>query len=107
MFVAVPVSGSLPGIVKTVIIADGMLSVINYKHAKGIIVEAEKTSITKHSKVIMMLRYNFYRWNDFVIHFRKRSGQIIEDYTIQSWTMDKDRLIKGHMFIFKYFECLL
>ena len=36
--------------------------------------------------------------------FRKWAGQIVKDYTIQGWTMDKERLKKGHMFTDAYFE---
>ncbi len=36
--------------------------------------------------------------------FRKWAGQIVKDYTIQGWTMDKERLKKGHMFTDEYFE---
>ena len=30
--------------------------------------------------------------------------RIVKDYTIQGWTMDKERLKKGHMFTDEYFE---
>lgn len=36
--------------------------------------------------------------NDHAVRFRKWAGQIVKDYTIQGWTMDKERLKKGHMF---------
>lgn len=42
--------------------------------------------------------------NDRAVRFRKWSGQIVKDYTIQGWTMDKERLKKGHMFTDEYFE---
>ena len=42
--------------------------------------------------------------NDRAVRFRKWSGQIVKDYTIQGWTMDKERLKKGHMFTDDYFE---
>lgn len=42
--------------------------------------------------------------NDRAIQFRKWAGQIVKDYTIQGWVMDKERLIKGHMFTDEYFE---
>ena len=38
------------------------------------------------------------------VQFRKWAGQIVKDYTIQGWVMDKERLIKGHMFTDEYFE---
>lgn len=33
--------------------------------------------------------------NDRAARFRKWAGQIVKDYTIQGWTMDKERLKKG------------
>lgn len=38
------------------------------------------------------------------MQFRKWVGQIVKDYTIQGWVIDKERLIKGHMFTDEYFE---
>ncbi|WP_330587199.1 RhuM family protein [Aminipila butyrica] len=31
------------------------------------------------------------------VRFRKWSGQIVKDYTIQGWSMDKERLKKGRV----------
>ena len=42
--------------------------------------------------------------NDRAVQFRKWAGQIVKDYTIQGWTMDAERLKKGHMFTDEYFE---
>ena len=42
--------------------------------------------------------------NQRAVHFRKWSGQIVKDHTIQGWTMDVERLKKGHMFTDEYFE---
>ena len=42
--------------------------------------------------------------NDRAVRFRKWAGQIVKDHTIQGWTMDKERLKKGHMFTDEYFE---
>jgi len=42
--------------------------------------------------------------NDRAIQFRKWARQIVKDYTIQGWTMDVDRLKKGHMFTDEYFD---
>ena len=42
--------------------------------------------------------------NERDVQFRKWAGQIVKDYTIQGWAMDKERLIKGHMFTDAYFE---
>lgn len=38
------------------------------------------------------------------MQFRKWAGQIVKDYTIQGWTMDAERLKKGHMFTDEYFD---
>ncbi|WP_366935971.1 RhuM family protein [uncultured Phascolarctobacterium sp.] len=38
------------------------------------------------------------------VQFRKWAGQIVKDHTIQGWTMDVERLKKGHMFTDEYFE---
>ena len=38
------------------------------------------------------------------MQFRKWAGQIVKDHTIQGWTMDVERLKKGHMFTDEYFE---
>lgn len=42
--------------------------------------------------------------NPRAVQFRKWAGQIVKDYTIQGWTMDVDRLKKGHLFTDEYFE---
>ena len=34
--------------------------------------------------------------NPRAVQFRKWAGQIVKDYTIQGWTMDVERLKKGH-----------
>ena len=42
--------------------------------------------------------------NQRAVQFRKWAGQIVKDHTIQGWTMDVERLKKGHMFTDEYFE---
>ena len=42
--------------------------------------------------------------NERAIQFRKWAGQIVKDYTIQGWVMDKERLKKGTLFTDEYFE---
>jgi hypothetical protein len=42
--------------------------------------------------------------NQRAVQFRKWAGQIVKDYTIQGWTMDVDRLKKGHLFTDEYFD---
>ena len=52
----------------------------------------------------MIIAVGFKVNNPRVVQFRKWAGQIVKDYTIQGWVMDKKRLIKGHMFTDEYFE---
>ena len=59
---------------------------------------------TKHYNLQMIIAVGFKVNNDRAVRFRKRSGQIVKDYTIQGWTIDKERLKKGHMFTDEYFE---
>lgn len=59
---------------------------------------------TKHYNLQMIIAVGFKVYNDRAVQFRKWAGQIVKDYTIQGWTMDKERLIKGHMFTDEYFE---
>lgn len=42
--------------------------------------------------------------NERAVRFRKWSGQIVKDYTIQGWAMDVERQKKGHMFTDDYFD---
>ncbi len=42
--------------------------------------------------------------SDRAVQFRKWAGQVLKNYTIQGWAMDKERLIKGHLFTDEYFE---
>lgn len=57
-----------------------------------------------HYNLQMIIAVGFKINNDRAVRFRKWSGQIVKDYTIQGWTMDKERLKKGHMFTDEYFE---
>lgn len=63
-----------------------------------------KTYNTKHYNLQAIIAVGFKVNNDRAVRFRKWSGQIVKDYTIQGWTMDKERLKKGHMFTDEYFE---
>lgn len=58
----------------------------------------------EHYSLQMIIAVGFKVNNDRAVQFRKWSGQIVKDYTIQGWTMDKERLKKGHMFTDEYFE---
>ncbi len=57
-----------------------------------------------HYNLQMIIAIGFKVNNDRAVRFRKWAGQIVKDYTIQGWTMDKERLKKGHMFTDEYFE---
>ena len=57
-----------------------------------------------HYNLQMIVAVGFKVNNERAVRFRKWAGQIVKDYTIQGWTMDKERLKKGHMFTDKYFE---
>lgn len=59
---------------------------------------------TKHYNLQAIIAVGFKVNNERAVRFRKWSGQIVKDYTIQGWTMDKERLKKGHMFTDEYFE---
>lgn len=43
-----------------------------------------------HYNLQMIIAVGFKVNNDRAVRFRKWSGQIVKDYTIQGWTMDKD-----------------
>lgn len=57
-----------------------------------------------HYNLQMIIAIGFKVNNGRAVRFRKWAGQIVKDYTIQGWTMDKERLKKGHMFTDEYFE---
>ena len=59
---------------------------------------------TKHYNLQMIIAVGFKVNNDRAVRFHKWAGQIVKGYTIQGWTMDVDRLKKGHMFTDEYFE---
>ena len=59
---------------------------------------------TDHYNLQLIIAVGFKVNNDRAVRFRKWAGQIVKDYTIQGWTMDVDRLKKGHMFTDEYFE---
>jgi len=58
----------------------------------------------KHYNLQMIIAVGFKVNNERAVQFRKWSGQIVKDYTIQGWTMDTERIKKGHMFTDEYFE---
>ena len=57
-----------------------------------------------HYSLQMIIAVGFKVNNERAVRFRKWAGQIVKDYTIQGWTMDKERLKNGHMFTDEYFE---
>ena len=63
-----------------------------------------KTYNTYHYNLQMIVAVGFKVNNERAIRFRKWAGQIVKDHTIQGWTMDVDRLKKGHMFTDEYFD---
>ena len=63
-----------------------------------------KSYSAKHYNLQVIIAVGFKVNNDRAVRFRKWAGQIVKDYTIQGWTMDKERLKKGHMFTDEYFE---
>lgn len=63
-----------------------------------------KTRAVDHYNLQAIIAVGFKVNNPRAVQFRKWAGQIVKDYTIQGWVMDKERLIKGHMFTDEYFE---
>ena len=66
--------------------------------------ERQVTREVAHYNLQMIIAVGFKVNNERAVRFRKWAGQIVKDHTIQGWTMDKERLIKGHMFTDEYFE---
>ena len=57
-----------------------------------------------HYNLQMIIAVGFKVNNDKAVRFRKWAGQIVKDYTIQGWTMDVERLKKGHKFTNDFFD---
>ncbi len=57
-----------------------------------------------HYNLQLAIAVGFKVNNQRAVQFRKWAGQIVKDHTIQGWTMDVERLKKGHMFTDEYFE---
>jgi len=66
--------------------------------------ERQVSRDTKHYNLQASIAVGFKVNNARAVQFRKWSGQIVKDYTIQGWTMDVDRLKKGHLFTDEYFD---
>ncbi|MCL2129053.1 MAG: virulence RhuM family protein [Treponema sp.] len=58
----------------------------------------------EHYNLQAIIAVGFKVNNERAVQFRKWANQIVKDYTIQGWTMDVDRLKKGHMFTDDYFD---
>ena len=63
-----------------------------------------KSYNTKHYNLQAIIAVGFKVNNQRAVQFRKWAGQIVKDHTIQGWTMDVERLKRGHMFTDKYFK---
>jgi len=59
---------------------------------------------TKHYNLQAIIAVGFKVNNPRAVQFRKWANKIVKDYTIQGWTMDVERLKKGHLFTDEYFE---
>ena len=57
-----------------------------------------------HYNLQLIIAVGFKVNNQRAVQFRTWAGQIVKDHTIQGWTMDVERLKKGHMFTDEYFE---
>ena len=66
--------------------------------------EDGKSYNTIHYNLQMIIAVGFKVNNQRAVQFRKWAGQIVKDHTIQGWTMDVDRLKKGHTFTDEYFD---
>jgi len=57
-----------------------------------------------HYNLQMIIAVGFKVNNERAVQFRKWSGLVVKDYTIQGWVMDDERLKKGTLFTDEYFE---
>lgn len=62
------------------------------------------TREVNHYNLQMIIAVGYKVNNERAVQFRKWAGNIVKDYTIQGWVMDKERLMKGHLFTDEYFE---
>lgn len=66
--------------------------------------DRQVTRDVKHYNLQAIIAVGYKVGNQRAVQFRKWAGQIVKDYTIQGWVIDKERLIKGHMFTDEYFD---
>ena len=89
------------------IYADGELDK-NSTIKKYLIVQNEGDRQVKrevvHYNLQMIIAVGFKVNNERAVHFRKWASQIVKDYTIKGWVMDKERLKRGTFFTDEYFE---
>lgn len=86
------------------VLNDGELSENSVIRKYRITASDGKNYNTLHYNLQMIIAVGFKVQNSKAVQFRKWAGQIVKDYTIQGWTMDVDRLKKGHMFTDDYFD---
>ena len=86
------------------IFSDGELDEVSVIKEYLITASDGKKYIAKHYNLQTTIALGYKINNEKAVQFRKWAGQIVKDYTIQGWVMDKERLIKGHMFTDEYFE---
>lgn len=84
-------------------LVEGAPTIRNFRivQAEG---ERQVSRNTKHYNLQAIVAVGFKVNNPRAVAFRKWAGQIVKDYTIQGWTMDVERLKKGHLFTDEYFE---
>lgn len=63
-----------------------------------------KNYLTKHYNLQAIIAVGFKIENERAVQFRKWANQIVNDYTIQGWTMDADRLKHGGILTDEFFE---
>lgn len=86
------------------VLNDGELSENSVIRKYRITASDGKNYNTLHYNLQMIIAVGFKVQNAKAVQFRKWAGKIVKDYTIQGWTMDVDRLKKGHMFTDDYFD---
>ena len=86
------------------IFADGELAEESVIKKYLITASDGKKYFTNHYNLQAIIAVGFKVNNERAVQFRKWANSIVKDYTIQGWTMDTERLKKGHMFTDEYFE---
>lgn len=87
------------------ILEDGELSENSVIKKYLITADDGKNYQTNHYNLQMIIAVGFKVNNERAVQFRKWAGQIVKDYTIQGWVMDKERLKNfGTILTEDYFE---